>query len=133
MRKNVWDFLNGNRSTYYIFIIFFTVSMVFSSIYYFLSNVDGTPALKYKITNNAVTHIPTFFECFYFSITSQTKVGYGDIIPASNGGKITAMAQVSFGYFYLAFIIAFFVSKTLVKSDTFKSYFLPEKDESTTH
>lgn len=107
--------------------------MVFSSIYYFLPNIDGTPALKYRTANNTAIHIPSFFECFYFSITSQTKVGYGDIIPASNGGKITAMAQISFGYFYLAFIIAFFVSKTLVKSDTFKSYFLPEKDVSTTH
>lgn len=132
MKKNIWNFLNSRRSTYYIFIVFLAASVVFSSIYYLLPNFDGNPALKYK-ASDTISPMPSFFECLYFSITSQTKVGYGDIIPASNGGKITAMAQITFGYFYLAFIIAFFVSKTLVKSDTFKSYFLPEKDASAKH
>ncbi len=130
MRVNIWNFIDSPRSTYCICIIFFAIAVVFSVIYHSILPIcEGAPSLKYQTCDFTVTHVTSFLDCLYFSITSQTKVGYGDIVPASDGSMISAMIQVSFGYFFIAFLIAFFVCKALVKSDTFRSRFIPALKE----
>lgn len=42
----------------------------------------------------------------YFSVVTQTTVGYGDYVPISGGMRAIAMAQAMFGVLYLAVAIA---------------------------
>ncbi len=129
MKSNIWNCINSPRSTFYIFFIFLLVSIIFSLIYYSILPIyDGSQSLRYNIGEPALSPVNSYIDHFYYSITSQTKVGYGDIVPATKNCMIATMIQVTFGYFYLALVIAFFVCKFLVKSDTFKSYFMPDEE-----
>jgi hypothetical protein len=46
------------------------------------------------------------FETLYFSFSTLTTVGYGDIIPVSNPARMLAMMEATTGVFYLAVLIA---------------------------
>lgn len=113
----------------YVVFIFLLISIIFSLIYFTILPIyDGSQSLRYNIGGSALSPVNSYIDHFYYSITSQTKVGYGDIVPATKSCMIATMIQVTFGYFYLALVIAFFVCKFFVKSDTFKSYFMPDEE-----
>jgi len=134
IKRNIWNCINSPRSTVYIIGIFLLVSIIFSLIYYAVLPVfDGVASLRYMTGEPSSSHVSRYIDHLYYSITSQTKVGYGDIVPATRSGMIATMIQVTYGYFYIALVIAFFICKFLVKSDTFKSYFLPENNKFNTH
>ncbi len=125
MKVNIWSIINNPRSTLYILVIYIMMAVVFSLFYFILlSTIEGAPSLKHNSCSQSAVHAAGYFDSFYFSITSQTTVGYGDIIPATTGAKIVSGIQVFFGYFYLAFTMAIFTCKALVKSEVFKSFFL---------
>jgi hypothetical protein len=46
------------------------------------------------------------FESLYFSFTTLSTVGYGDIIPVANGARMLAMLEAMSGMFYVAVLIA---------------------------
>lgn len=46
------------------------------------------------LTDNTLHYVIRFAECFYFSVITVTTIGYGDISPATQGGKV-------FGVFYV--------------------------------
>lgn len=133
MRTKVWNLINNPKSTIYVIGFFILISILFSVIYYTLPLIEGVPSLHYKMCATGVMPVTGFFDCLYFSIISQTKVGYGDIVPVSFGGKLTTMIQTTFGYFYLALVIAYFTCRTLLKSEMFRSYFIPKKNDCVTH
>jgi len=125
MKINIWNVINNPRIVFYIIGMYILAAVMFSFMYYvLLSQIEGAASLKYNTCVQSASHVAGFFESFYFSITSQTTVGYGDIIPATFGARIVSGAQTLFGYFYLAFSIAIFTCKALVKSEVFKSFFL---------
>ncbi len=118
-------FINNPRNIYHIIISYLAVSLIFSLIYYsILPLIDGIPSLKYNTNSVSPFYVNNYIDSLYFSITSQTTVGYGDIIPVNLSGKITVLLQVVFGYFYLAFTMAVFTSHFILKSDKFKSILL---------
>lgn len=47
----------------------------------------------------------------YYSVVTLMTLGYGDVIPASVGGQILAMIEVSFGYLLLGGLITIFANK----------------------
>ncbi|MBP7737930.1 MAG: two pore domain potassium channel family protein [Spirochaetes bacterium] len=125
MKINIWNIINNPRNIYYIIGIYILAAIIFSFIYWFLlPQFEGAPSLKHNACVQSALPVTDYFGSFYFSITSQTTVGYGDIIPATYGARIVSGAQAFFGYFYLAFSISIFTCKALVKSTTFKSFFL---------
>src|SRR5262249_943088 len=46
------------------------------------------------------------FESLYFSFTTLSTVGYGDIIPVANVARMLAMLEAVSGMFYVAVLIA---------------------------
>lgn len=123
MLKELYRLFNNPRSGAYIIFFYIAASMIFGLIYYAaLPLIEGTPSLEYN--TEVKKHVDNFFECFYFSITSQTTVGYGDIIPGTSGARLCAMIQTVFGFFYLAFTISFFTAKRILKSDKFEMFLL---------
>jgi len=48
--------------------------------------------------------VESFFDCFYWAVTTTTTVGYGDISPVTTTGKIIGMfAMVSGGLLFAIF------------------------------
>ena len=50
------------------------------------------------------------FNALYFSFTTLSTVGYGDIIPVSGVARMLAMVEAVFGMFYVTLLIARLVS-----------------------
>ncbi|MDQ5988135.1 MAG: hypothetical protein CSYNP_03891 [Syntrophus sp. SKADARSKE-3] len=53
--------------------------------------------------NQQIRSVPDFF---YFSFTTMTTLGYGDILPISQAAKIAAMLQAMTGQIYLTVLVA---------------------------
>jgi hypothetical protein len=56
------------------------------------------------------SHSMNNFNALYFSFTTLSTVGYGDIIPVSGVARMLAMAEAVFGMFYVTLLIARLVS-----------------------
>jgi hypothetical protein len=50
------------------------------------------------------------FNALYFSFTTLSTVGYGDIVPVSGIARMLAMVEAVFGMFYVTLLIARLVS-----------------------
>jgi len=104
-------------SSYYCVVFFLVVSIFFSYLYYqLLPLIEGSPALIHNTESSSGTAVANYIDCLYFSVTTQTTIGYGDSIPASFLGKAFSMFQSDFGYIYLAFLIALFTARAILKS-----------------
>lgn len=60
-------------------------------------------------------NINSFFEAFYFSVVTISTVGYGDITPHSNMGKIIVMGLIFFGMIFLSIFTAIISSILIAK------------------
>jgi len=56
------------------------------------------------------SHSMNNFNALYFSFTTLSTVGYGDIIPVSGVARMLAMVEAVFGMFYVTLLIARLVS-----------------------
>jgi len=63
-------------------IFYITISIIYALFYY-----------KYKTEFNGLDNKSTFLDCFYFSFTTFSTVGYGDISPATQFAKKLVMSQ----------------------------------------
>ena len=67
----------------------FSVVLFFAIIYYILDKTAGKQFLQDgKIKKNL-----TFMNCLYFSIITQSTIGYGDMSPAPGYSKIVVFLQ----------------------------------------
>jgi len=116
--KIIWQRIAYNSmSSYYCVVFFLVVSIFFSYLYYqLLPLIEGSPALIHNTESSSGTAVANYIDCLYFSVTTQTTIGYGDSIPASFLGKAFSMFQSDFGYIYLAFLIALFTARAILKS-----------------
>ena len=64
----------------------------------------------------ASSHSMDRFNALYFSFTTLSTVGYGDIIPLSGVARMLAMVEAVFGMFYVTLLIARLVSLYSSKS-----------------
>lgn len=69
--------------------------ILFTGIYYLLSH-QSIDHFGYSLT---------LLDSLYYSMITQTTIGYGDIVPLSNVAKIVCMCQM----FTLAIIISFHI------------------------
>ncbi len=56
------------------------------------------------------TVVANFFDCLYFSVITQTTIGYGDILPISYG-RVIASFQALYGTIYLAIFVGLYLLK----------------------
>ncbi len=121
MRKIIMDIVNDDRSSYYLVSFFIVVAILFSFLYHAaLPLLEGQPALMHNARGTDRVVPVTYLDCFYFSITTQTTVGYGDIVVASMPAMVCSIIQCVFGYFYLAFSIAIFACRGIMRSKKFE-------------
>jgi len=113
--------VQNRRAHYWILAIFLLVALLFSALYAFLPETGPNPSLIFNLKENPNKPVSGFITYFYFSITTQTKVGFGDIVPASDPAKIITIIQVLFGYFYIILTVVVYVAKMLVRSTRFAS------------
>jgi hypothetical protein len=67
------------------------------------------PAFFFSVPPGA-SHVMTGFNAFYFSFTSLTTLGYGDITPVSNVARTLAMLEAMCGTLFVGVLIARLVS-----------------------
>lgn len=67
---------------------FLAVSFFFAVIYYFFQDKNSWTDNKTK----------TFLECFYFSLSIQSTVGYGEVTPESEGMRFIVASQITVAY-----------------------------------
>jgi hypothetical protein len=70
-------------------------------------------ALLYSILHRADPHaisglpeFATLWDCLYFSATTLTTLGYGDVLPLSAAARTLASVEVVLGQFYLTILVA---------------------------
>ena len=91
----------------------FITLLMFSSIVIFVSSV-----LIYVMeANNPDSPIDTLYEAVYWSIVTISTVGYGDITPATDAGRLVAMFVITAGIAVLAFTTSLVVSAFTEKLD----------------
>ena len=64
------------------FLFYIAVAAIYAKIYY-----------QYRDQFNGLSDDSSFLDCFYFSFTTFSTVGYGDISPKTDKTKIIVMSQ----------------------------------------
>ncbi len=91
----------------------FITLMMFSGIVIFVSTV-----LIYVVeANDESSSITTLYNAFYWSIVTISTVGYGDLSPVTDAGRLVAMAVIIAGIAVLAFTTSLVVSAFTEKLD----------------
>jgi len=94
---------------------FITLAM-FASIVIF-----GSSILIYVMeANNPNSPVNTLFDALYWSIVTISTVGYGDVTPVTQAGRIVAMVVIISGIAVLAFTTSLIVSAFTEKLDEIK-------------
>ena len=69
--------------------------------------VDGLVPNSFVFTVGPTSsHSMNHFNALYFSFTTLSTVGYGDIVPLSGAARMLAMVEAVFGMFYVTLLIA---------------------------
>jgi len=95
----------------------FLTLFVFASIVVFVSSV-----LVYVMeANNPDSPINTLFDALYWSVVTISTVGYGDIVPITEAGRVVAMFVIIAGIAVFSFTTSLIVTAFTQKLDEIKS------------
>lgn len=88
-----------------IFLCCFSATVIF-----------GSAAVFYLLESSVNPNIKEFLDALYFTVTTLTGVGFGDIVPVTRLGKIFAMANMLLG---TAIFVTFsaVIATTLIEID----------------
>jgi hypothetical protein len=89
-------------------LIGLTWAMVYSTIEYIQDDAFKSPAYDRQATVGEDR--PSFSDMVYFSFSTMTTLGYGDITPRTELAKMASVLQAIVGVFYMAVIVARLVS-----------------------
>lgn len=70
----------------------FLYLLTFATIYYIVANIDDDAHFSVRGKEIKLQKL-SFWECFYFSIITQTTIGYGEIVPVSFWGQLVVSIQ----------------------------------------
>lgn len=73
--------------------------------YLYLGFIFTFALIYYVMGKNHLSDELDFFDSLYFSVVTQTTIGYGDIIPVSRVGKTVAMVQILLFIYFLHYMI----------------------------
>ena len=83
--------------------IYLLVGLFFSYVFTFVGSVEGQPFFV-QVTD------PSRADFLYFSYTTQTTVGYGDLSARTDLGRMLAVSEALIGQIYLVSAVAFLVA-----------------------
>ena len=83
--------------------VYMTMALLFALIYRVIYQINPS-AFNFAIAPEGETSL--FFEFIYFSFTTITTTGYGDVSPASHQAQAFAIVQQMIGVLYVAVLVA---------------------------
>ena len=86
-----------------VLCLYLLIGMFCAFVYGSIDHLGGAPVFA----NGAM---PTASNCLYFSFTTLTTVGYGDLTARSNLGHTIAVSEALIGQIYLVTVVAVLVS-----------------------
>ncbi len=92
-----------NLNTFYGAVcVYLLIAMAFATSFALISLISGTPFFAQVATPNQIDYL-------YFSFTTITTVGYGDLTAATSVGRMTAVLEAVLGQLYLITVVALVV------------------------
>lgn len=85
-----------------VLCVYVLLGMFYSFVYGFVDRVGGSPFF-------AGGQLASVARCLYFSFTTLSTVGYGDLTAATNLGKTLAVSEALFGQVYLVTVVSLIV------------------------
>ena len=101
--------------------VYLLIGITFAMVYGLVSHLDPT---AFPISSGAVAdrvRLPGragFSELVYFSLVTQTTLGYGDVVPLSSAARSLSALQAVTGQIYLAVFVARLIGLHLVHNRT---------------
>lgn len=105
-RRITQDILNGS------ICIYLAIAVLWSLLYRALLNLDADALI---VSGSAIDNS---YAMLYFSFTTLTTLGYGDILPASPIAMLLANLEAAIGQIYPAIFIARLVSLYVAEADS---------------
>jgi hypothetical protein len=93
----------GIETVFAALCIYLIVGMFFSVLYLFVGTLSPDPFF-------AEAGDPTAMDSLYFSFTTLTTLGYGDLTPAGDLGRMLAITEALLGQVYLVTVVALIVA-----------------------
>ncbi len=84
--------------------IYLLIGLIYSTAFGALAMLHGAGFF------NGVEGDPTGVDLVYYSVVTMATVGYGDITPLTNAGRLTAISAALIGQLYLVTVVAVVVS-----------------------
>ena len=84
-----------------IFLIIFSLVFIYSGAIYQVEHYSNPEVFK------------TFFDALYFSVVTMTTVGFGDVIPLSEAGKILTVIMIFSGILLIPWQLSILTQKSL--------------------
>jgi hypothetical protein len=96
-----------NANTFYGAVcIYLLIAMFFAAIFFFVAAVTGEPFFAQLGPSWQVAHSVDYL---YFSFTTITTVGYGDLTAQADVGRMLAVSEAILGQLYLITVVALVV------------------------
>jgi ion channel/pentapeptide repeat protein len=107
-----WGLIDYGRSIGRVFLLATALIVAFGLVYY------GHPEMiEYPSCHGlAAADCDPGFAAFYFSITTYTTLGLGDVHPKTSLGEIVVAAEVTLGYLTLGLLLAVLADKVARRS-----------------
>jgi hypothetical protein len=83
--------------------IYVLVGLVFAELYLCMAELSGTAFFAQTAAPSPVSYV-------YFSYTTLTTVGYGDLTAVTDAGRMLAITEALLGQLYLVTVVAFIVA-----------------------
>lgn len=106
------DILKSERVTVDLFFgaicIYLLIAINFGLLYNMINILDPQ---SFYMLSSGVRLVPTEFDFFYFSFTTLTTVGYGDVAIVTAHAKALVVIESITGIFYLAILVSRLVAR----------------------
>ncbi|MGF1589290.1 MAG: ion transporter [Pleurocapsa sp.] len=89
-----------------IFLTLFTLIFVYAGLIY---------QVEHEINSN---HLVNFFDAFYFVVVTMTTVGYGDVTPLSQAGRLMTVLMIFTGVLFIPWQLSELIAQ-VVKTNNF--------------
>ncbi|HEO64520.1 MAG TPA: ion transporter, partial [Spirochaetes bacterium] len=112
-------FLRYLKDEYFFFGTIREDNLIIVRIIFTLSAIIfvSSGLIYFEEHNHPDRKINTFFDALYFTVVTLTTVGFGDIVPVTDGGKVITILMIISGVVFLPWQIGTLIRKFLYTMD----------------